>query len=173
MAPIPTSFAVPHAVLPEEVAPVGEVSPVEAPAVELAPWVSSSVLSAMAVESYRPTIPSQTPVYTKAWVETHEELLQSLPSWKPLKEVSQADLDQNLSPEASVVPVVQSENPAQAISEEDRMRALYAQGIPAGVESSTEDEVEHLELFVDENDDFLVPSRGSDSEVFTELFGSG
>ena len=74
---IPSSFGVPHAILPEEVAPVGAVSPVEAPAVEPATGASSSATSAMAVESYRPPIPSETLLPMEAWVETHEELLQS------------------------------------------------------------------------------------------------
>ena len=64
-------------------------------------------------------------------METQEELLKSLTSWKHLKEVSQVDLDQNLDLATSTPPVDGSENLAQATTEEEGLRSFYAQGIPA------------------------------------------
>ena len=83
------------------------------------PGASSSIPLATSVAAYRPPVLLETLLDTDAWVGTQEELLQSLPSWKPLKQVPQADLDQNLGPETITLPVVQSENLTHATSEED------------------------------------------------------
>ena len=40
--------------------------------------------------------PTATPLDPGAWVENEENLLVSFPSWKPLKEVTQEDLNQKL-----------------------------------------------------------------------------
>ena len=53
---------------------------------------------ATAVESYRPPPPIvETPQEEGIWTETQHNLMESIQSWKPLKEDSQENLDQTLS----------------------------------------------------------------------------
>ena len=72
------------------------------------------------VETYRPPPLVETPQVEEGWTETQENLLESIPSWKPLKEVSQEDLDRTLG---SVL-AQEMETPSQGMSEEEQRRAF-------------------------------------------------
>ena len=85
--------------------------------------------------------------------------------------MSQADLDQNLGPDMSAPPVAPLETLAQALSEEDRCKAFFAQGIPAGVQVLAGEESAQLDIFMD--DELSCPSDVSESEVLTDSLESG
>ena len=63
------------------------------------------------VVAYRPPTPVETPQEDGAWTGTQEDLLESITAWRPLKKVSQEDLDQALGPEVIPLPVTPSETP--------------------------------------------------------------
>ena len=72
----------------------------------------------------------ETPQADEVWTEPQENLLESISSWKPLKEVSQEDLDRTLGPALTQVPVQETETPSQGLSEEERRKAFIARGYP-------------------------------------------
>ena len=95
---VSSGFRIPPAVLPEEIPAVAEVFLSEIPLVETATDVSSTDPSAVTV--YKPPLQTGTLLGDAPRVETHEDLLNPLPAWRPLKKVFQEDLDQTLGPEA-------------------------------------------------------------------------
>ena len=92
----PSGFEVPHAALPEDITPPVQL-PTTTPAMS-APFTEvmpASSQSASAAAYWPPTLTGP-PLDLVAWVEM-ENLLASLPSWKPLTEVVQEEWNQPLS----------------------------------------------------------------------------
>ena len=104
------------------------------------PVVESPELHVPMVAAYRPPTLVETPPVEEVWTETQDNLLGSLSAWRPLKEVSQEDLDQNLGPEAVPPPGTRSETSTPVLSE-DKRQAFFKQGIPAGAESMGKESV--------------------------------
>ena len=81
----------PHATLPEEAA--DQVTSTVAPPVTDAPPKEVATVQAQLYIAHR-----HRQNHPGTWVKLDEDLLQSLPSWTPLKEISQEDLNQTLPP---------------------------------------------------------------------------
>ena len=83
------------------------------------PVLQSPEPTATVVETYRPPPPVETLQAEEGWTETQENLMESISSWKPLKEVSQEDLDRTLGPALTQYLVQETETPSQGLSEEE------------------------------------------------------
>ena len=92
--PRSSGFGIPSAVLPEEIPLATELLFMQIPAVEPTTDVLAPEPPAPTVAAYRHPPPVKTPLKDEDWIETQEDMLESITAWRPLKEVSQEDLDQ-------------------------------------------------------------------------------
>ena len=91
--PISSGFGIPPFVLPEDTPQAAGGLFSQTPVLQ-----SPEPLTPTAA-TYRPPSPVETPPTGEVWTETQENLLDSISAWKPLKEVSQEDLDHTLGAE--------------------------------------------------------------------------
>ena len=110
------------------------------------------------MESYRPPPPTAETLVESpqagAWLEAQELLMDSLKSWKPLKEVSQVDLDRALGDTQDPVSDTRLVSPSTISIE----KLSLVQGISAGFESDPEVQSQLDDLSLEEeafSDSFL------------------
>ena len=95
-ATVSSGFGVPHSTLPEETPQETGVLFSQTPVLQSPEPVST------AVATYRPShLWWKLPSVEEGWTETRANILETISSWKPLKEVSQEDLDRTVGVEVT------------------------------------------------------------------------
>ena len=83
------------------------------------------------VATYRPPIPAETPQAEDVWMEN---LMETISSWRSIKEVFQEVLDRMLGAEILHTSGALLETQAPGLSEEEKKQTFLAMGIPAGTD---------------------------------------